>query len=133
MPHDPDAQTPTPPPHSPQQHPSRPGPPPQGYALPPRQPEAASPLDAIIPTNPMAAVSCYLGIVSMILCILGPLLGPLAVLLGVLGLKKWSVQESAYGKTTSTIRAWIGIVTGVLGTLIGIGVIVMIVIAETAN
>lgn len=129
MEHEPDAQPPTPPPYPPQQAP--PGPPPQGYALPPRRPEAASPLDAIIPTNPMAAVSCYLGIVSMILCILGPLLGPIAVLLGVLGLKKWNVQESAYGKTTSTIRAWIGIVTGVLGTLIGIFAIVMIIIAQT--
>ncbi|MFN3167954.1 MAG: hypothetical protein ACE37H_12920 [Phycisphaeraceae bacterium] len=97
-------------------------PPPQ----PPRQRESASPLDAIIPTNPLAAVSCYTGILSMILCILGPLLGPIAVVLGVLGLKKWNATESAYGKTTSTIRAWIGIVTGILGTLIGIGVIIVI-------
>ncbi|XAL98439.1 hypothetical protein OT109_12720 [Phycisphaeraceae bacterium D3-23] len=113
---------PTPPPHA---HPHAP----QGHR--PPQQESASPLDAIIPTNPLAAISCYMGIFSMILCIAGPLLGPLAILLGVLGLKKWNVQESAYGKTTSTIRAWIGIVTGSLGTLIGIAAIVMIIIAET--
>lgn len=115
----------TPPQPPPPQQPQQPY-----NAPPPRPQEAASALDAIIPTNPMAAVSCYMGIVSMILCIVGPLLGPCAILLGVLGLKKWNVQESAYGKTTSTIRAWIGIVTGALGTLIGIVVIVMIVIAE---
>jgi len=92
----------------------------------PEPSKSASVIDAIVPTNPLAAISCYLGIVSMIACVVGPLLGPLAVLLGVLGLKKWKAQESAYGKTTSTIRAWIGIVTGILGTLIGIVVIVML-------
>jgi len=94
----------------------QPPPPPQ----PPRQRESASPLDAIIPTNPLAAVACYAGIFSMIICPIGLLLGPLAIVLGVLGLKKWNAQESTYGKTTSTIRAWIGIVTGILGTILGL-------------
>lgn len=90
----------------------------------------ASALDAIVPTNPLAAVSCYMGIFSIICCFLGPLLGPGAVVLGILGIKKWTLQESSYGATTSKIRAWIGIVTGVIGTIVGI---VAIVIAILGN
>lgn len=99
---------------------------------PPRQ-ESANALDAIIPTNPLAAVSCYTGIVSMILCIFGPLLGPIAIITGYLGLKKWNVTETSYGKTTSTIRAWIGIVTGILGTLLGIVVLIAIIISANES
>ena len=104
-------------------------PPQPPHAQPPRQKESANALDAIIPTNPLAAVSCYTGIVSMILCIFGPILGPIAIITGWLGLKKWNVTETSYGKTTSTIRAWIGIVTGILGTLIGIVTIILIIIS----
>jgi hypothetical protein len=82
--------------------------------------EAASPLDAIVPTNPLAAIGCYTGIFSIICCPIGLLLGPLAIVLSVIGLNKWKMQESAYGATTSKIRAWVGIITGILGTLVGI-------------
>lgn len=92
--------------------------------------ESANALDAIIPTNPLAAVSCYTGIISMILCVFGPILGPIAIVTGYLGLKKWTAAETDYGKTTSTIRAWIGIVTGALGTLIGIIAIIMIIVSN---
>jgi hypothetical protein len=75
---------------------------------------AATALDAIIPTNPLAALSCWIGIGSVVLCGFGVLL-----VFGWLGLKKWKMQESAYGATTSKARAWIGIVTGVLGFVFG--------------
>ncbi|MCG8508223.1 MAG: hypothetical protein MI741_03250 [Rhodospirillales bacterium] len=88
------------------------------------QKEQVSALDAIIPTNPLAAISCYMGIFSIIICIGGVLLGPIAIVLGLLGLKKWKMQESTYGKTASTIRAWIGIVTGAIGTVVGIIVLI---------
>jgi hypothetical protein len=80
---------------------------------------AATALDAIIPTNPLAALSCWIGIGSVVLCGFGVLLGPIAIVFGWLGLKKWKMQESAYGATTSKARAWIGIVTGVLGFVFG--------------
>ena len=80
---------------------------------------AATALDAIIPTNPLAALSCWIGIGSVVLCGFGVLLGPIAIVLGWLGLKKWKMQESNYGATTSKVRAWIGISTGVLGFLVG--------------
>ncbi|MBL8264298.1 MAG: hypothetical protein JNM58_17940 [Xanthomonadaceae bacterium] len=79
---------------------------------------AASALDAIIPTNPLAALSCWIGIGSVVLCGFGVLLGPIAIVLGWLGLKKWKMQESNYGATTSKVRAWIGISTGILGIVI---------------
>jgi len=80
---------------------------------------AATALDAIIPTNPLAALSCWIGIGSVALCGFGVLLGPIAIVLGWLGLKKWKMQESSYGATTSKVRAWIGIVTGMIGIVIG--------------
>lgn len=113
-----------------QQPPQPPRPP---HAQPPRRQESANALDAIIPTNPLAAVSCYTGIVSIILCIFGPLLGPIAIVTGYLGLKKWNVTETSYGKTTSTIRAWIGIVTGIIGTVLGIVIVIMIIISATTR
>ncbi len=91
-----------------------------------QQRPSASVIDAIIPTNPLAAFSCYIGIASVIFCFFGIILGPLAIVLGVLGRKKWKAQESSYGATTSKIRAWIGIVTGALGTLISIPAIVSV-------
>lgn len=94
------------------------------YPNPPQQ-ESVSALDAVVPTNPFAFVSCYAGILSIICCLLGALLGPIAIVTGVIGLKKWKVQESTYGETTSKIRIGIGIVTGIIGTLGGIVAAIM--------
>ena len=107
----------------------------QSPEVPPQKPsvqEGANALDAIIPTNPLAAIACYTGIFSVLFCIIGIILGPVAVLLGVLGLKKWNVQETAYGSTTSKIRAWIGVVTGIIGTIIG-GIVAISIIAQMAG
>lgn len=91
-----------------------------------QQRTSATVIDAIIPTNPLAAFSCYIGIASVVLCFFGIILGPLAIVLGVLGLKKWKAQESSYGATTSKIRVWIGIASGALGTLISVPAIVSV-------
>ncbi len=90
-----------------------------------RRPEASA-LDAVLPTNPLAAISCWLGIFSLLLCGLGVVLGPIAIGLGWWGLKKWKGQESVYGAKASAARAWIGIVSGVLGTLLSIAVLIML-------
>ncbi|HMO14852.1 MAG TPA: hypothetical protein PKD64_05120 [Pirellulaceae bacterium] len=90
--------------------------------------QGASTIDGLLPTNPLAAISCYTGIFGLILCGSGILLGPTAVLLGFLGLRTWKVQESTYGKTMSSVRAWIGIVTGVLGFIVSTIFIVVIVL-----
>lgn len=91
-----------------------------------RKRPGATALDAVLPTNPLAAISCWVGIFSLILCGLGVVLGPIAIVLGWLGLKKWKGQESEYGAKASTARAWIGIVAGALGTLLSIAVLVMV-------
>ena len=93
---------------------------PEPANIPAGQQESVSPLDAIIPTNPLAAIGCYCGIFSMPCCGLGIVLGPLAIGLGILGLRVHVMQESSYGAVTSKIRAWIGIVTGILGLIISI-------------
>jgi len=94
--------------------------------MPPNAPEPINVIDGILPTNPLAAVACWTGIFSMLLCVAGPLLGPIAVVTGVISLKRGAVvQQSSYGKATSTARSWIGIVTGALGTIIGIVFIVV--------
>jgi hypothetical protein len=87
---------------------------------------SATALDAIIPTNPLAAIACWLGIGSVVLCGVGAVLGPIAVLLGMLSMKKWKMQESAYGAKASKVRAWIGIIAGGLGTVIGIVMLIVI-------
>lgn len=105
----------------------------QPWQTPSSQPPAATPLDAIIPTNPFAFVSCYAGIFSILCCFLGVALGPLAIITGVVGLKKWKVQESSYGAVTSKIRIYIGIVTGAIGTIVGIVSIIVAISQQAAR
>lgn len=104
--------------------PSQPSP----YAPPAHAPQAAPGgglIDALVPTNPLAAVSCWLGIFSVILCGAGVVLGPIAVITGVISRKRGALaQQSSYGKATSTLRSWIGIVSGGIGTLVSIAFIV---------
>jgi hypothetical protein len=112
-----------PPPYPPYQQP---------YAQPPQQ--TASVVDAIVPTNPLAAVACWVGIFSLFTCYGGVVLGPFALIMGIISLKKGAaIRETAYGRGTSLARSWIGIVTGVLSTLIGVAVIVMAVIARATK
>ena len=94
--------------------------------MPPNAPPPINVIDGVLPTNPLAAVACWTGIFSLLLCFTGPLLGPIAVVTGFLSLKKGAIiQQSNYGKATSTARSWIGIVTGALGTIVGIAFIVL--------
>jgi hypothetical protein len=100
--------------------------PPYPPPYPPPQ-EAASIVDALVPTNPLAAIACWSGIFSIITCYAGVVLGPLAVVTGIISLKKGAmIRESAYGRGTSLARSWIGIVTGALGTLVGLAAIIMV-------
>jgi hypothetical protein len=98
------------------------------YAPPAHAPQGApggGVIDALVPTNPLAAVSCWVGIFSVLICGAGVLLGPIAVVTGLVSLKKGAiVQQSGYGKATSTLRSWIGIVSGTIGTLVSLGFII---------
>jgi len=61
----------------------------------------------------------------MLFCFLGLILGPIAIFTGRKSLNKSLSIESDYGARTSKIRAWIGIVTGSIGTALGLAVIVL--------
>lgn len=85
-------------------------------------------LDTLVPTNPLAAVSCWTGILSIILCGTGVVLGPVALATGVVSLKRGAlITQSGYGKATSTARSWIGIVTGIIGTVVGVAFVIFMV------
>jgi len=108
---------------------------PPPYQYPPHYPQqpqqAASVVDAFVPTNPLAAIACWLGIFSLFTCYGGVALGPCALAIGIISLKKGAaIRETAYGRGTSLARSWIGIVTGALSTLIGIAAIVIAVMAH---
>jgi hypothetical protein len=86
---------------------------------PPNTTSTASALDAVVPTNPLAALSCWTGAFSLLICPIGLILGPLAIFFGVMALRMWKGRESEYGAVTSKIRVWIGIATGSLGAIVG--------------
>ena len=68
---------------------------------------------SIIPTkNKAALIGYYTAVFSLIPCF-GALLGPVAVILGILGLKKVKEEPEASG----TAHAWIGIALGGLTAL----------------
>jgi hypothetical protein len=70
-------------------------------------------LGRLVPTrNPAALVAYYLGIFSLI-PILGALLGPAALLLGIKGAKAAPHAPGQVGK----VHAWIGIALGIVTTL----------------
>lgn len=80
------------------------GPPAYGYGYPP-QPR----------TNGKAMAGMIVGIVSIVLCYLGALIGPAAIILSVLGkkdIKRSNGTQSGEGMATA------GLVTGIVGTVI---------------
>lgn len=77
-------------------------------------------ISTMIPyTNPKALTAYYLGVFSLIPC-LGLLLGPPALVLGILGLQYVNANPTAKG----TAHAWIGVIVGGLTTLGNVGVAV---------
>ena len=59
---------------------------------------SATVLDAIIPTNPLVAFSCWIGIASVVVCGLGGGVGSDRRSFGMLSMKKWKMQEFVYGR-----------------------------------
>lgn len=102
-----------------------PAPPPRADDVP-----GARALDVFVPTDPIAAASCWIGVFGMLLCTIGWLLGPVAIGLGVLALRKQRFNETRYGRGISVARAWIGIITGSLGLLVGGAITVIFVLGR---
>ncbi len=75
--------------------------------------------------NPYALIAYYVGIGSLLSCIVPIPIGIVAVVLGIIGLKKRAENPVIKG----SVHAWIGIVLGGITTLFSILAIVMVVIA----
>lgn len=84
-----------------------------GYPAPPR-------------SNGKAMSSMIIGIVSILFCYLGALIGPVAIVLSVLG--KNEIKRS-HGTQTGGGMATAGLVTGIVGTLVWLGLDVLVVLA----
>ncbi len=77
-------------------------------------------------TNGKAMWAMIVGIVSILFCYLGVLIGPVAIVLGVLGKKD---IKNSNGAETGEGMATAGLVTGIIGTVIWLGVDVLGIIA----
>ena len=110
--------------------PNRPGRP--EWSQPPHQqapPPSSDPLGGLIPTkNPTALTAYYLGIFSLIPCI-ALILGPLAVVLGILGLKAHGKNPAVRGKG----HAIAGIVIGGFTTVINLASIAYLLVLYAAG
>jgi hypothetical protein len=87
--------------------------------------------DVLIPTNVSgySLAACYLGLISC-LPILGPVTGIIAVVSGIIALRrrKQSKNRGSYGAVTGDMRAVIGIVLGSLGFLFSAPVTVLVIV-----
>jgi hypothetical protein len=116
-----------PPPYGYGQQPPPPGygqqPPPYGQQPPPGYGYGYRPPPV---TNGKAVASMILGIVSIIFCYLGLLIGPVAIVMSVLASKDINAQPPgvAGGKGMATA----GLVTGIIGTVVWGAIVALIVI-----
>ncbi|KQV76293.1 hypothetical protein ASC61_15510 [Aeromicrobium sp. Root344] len=71
-----------------------------------------------------------LGIVSIVFCYLGLIIGPAGIILSVLGRK--DIKRSN-GAETGEGMATAGLITGVVGTLVQASIITLLVLSEVYN
>jgi hypothetical protein len=77
--------------------------------------------------NPPALTGYYFSIASL-LPIVGAIAGPIAIRLGIVGLRKRRADPRCHG----LVHAWIAIVVGSIGTLISVGCLSAIVVSLIA-
>ena len=96
------------------------------YATPPRPDDAVA---TIIPfRNGWALASYYTGVFSAIPC-LGAITGPVAVVLGIKGLRLASRNPNSKGK----VHAWVGIITGAVFGLLYLGLVGITIVGMIAS
>lgn len=97
------------------------------YAPPPPGPPSA--LDRLIPAkNVKALLAYYFGVFSIVPCFT-PILGPAAIVLGILGLKECRLNPNLPGKG----HAITGIVIGSIMTFLLVGVVVLVLLFGKAT
>lgn len=95
--------------------------PPPGYPPPPTGVDPALRMVVPIGVTPWAILSGYLGLLAF----LGGLTGPFAVLTGILALRAIRKNPQLGG----SVRAWVGIALGTLGTLMFLLILVVLLVA----
>ncbi len=112
-------------------------PPPNPYAPPgqappertPGQPPGQEPiLGGLIPRNSDALIAYYCGVFSIIPC-LGTILGPIALIYGIRGVKLANREPHRKGK----VHAWVGIVAGGLCGLLNLSGLVLWLVVMIAS
>jgi len=94
---------------------------------PPVPPPSDDTVSTIIPYRNMPALfAYYCGVFSLIPC-LGGILGPVALILGIVGLRVAANQPTAKGR----VHAWIGIILGGLIFLVHLAFVVVSVIGAS--
>ncbi len=103
---------------------------PQESSEPPRAPGEGDATGGVIPYKNMPALlAYYLGLLSLVTCILPIPLGIVPVVLGIIGLRKRARQPEVRGSA----HAWIGILVGGFTALCCFALYVMIAIAVIAD
>lgn len=86
-------------------------------------------VNVVIPyTNPSALIGYYLAVFSLIPC-LALILGPMAFILGIFGLRHVARNPAARG----TMHAWIGVLGGGGTSLVNAGVLFLLLASKTAR
>ena len=92
---------------------------------PPRREQVFEPTEILIPTgvSGYSIAACYIGLVSCFLPLIGLPFAVVAVVCGVMALRRRK-KSGTYGAVTGDIRAVVGIVLGSLTLLLHIGIVV---------
>ena len=87
-------------------------------------------VDFIVPTNVSvwSILSCYLGLIGFCLPVIGLVFAVPAVVFGIIALRRRK-KTGSYGAVTSDVRAIIGLILGGLGTLIGLTLLIVMIVA----
>jgi hypothetical protein len=100
----------------------------------PRRPRrsAVEATDFLIPTNVSgwALASCYLGLIGFCVPVLGLPFALLAVVFGIIAVRRQKDRAETYGEVTGNIRAVVGLILGGLGIVISAGLLVFILATE---
>lgn len=87
------------------------------------------PMAVMIPyRNPQALIGYYTAIGSLI-PVVGAIAGPVAIVLGIMGIRNYQRDPRVRGLTHS----WVAIIGGVIGILISLGCVVIPIIAAISN
>ena len=91
--------------------------------------------DFLIPTNVSgySIAACYFGLISCFLPIIGFIFALIAVVSGIVALRRRKKRRNSYGAITSDIRAMIGLVLGGLTLLFHVGFAIFIVAGAAAK